>query len=139
MNIPNVQKLFLCVLICVMFIPYVASSLRLRESSIYEVEIIAFVSWYIASLLIPLILKELDTAFILWYITFVLVAVAIGSDMVYHTTQITPALWYDTLGRLRSPFYSFIKTWVLLVMPGCVLFLIAVFSRKVYYKSKETT
>ncbi len=137
MNVPSIQKLLLYVLICVMFIPYVASPLGLGESSIYEVEIVAFVSWYIASLVIPLILKELDTAFILWYITFVLVGVAMGSDMVYHITKITPALWYDSLGRLRSPFYSFVKTWVLLVMPGCVLFVIMVFGRKVYWKSEE--
>jgi len=139
MNISSILKLFLCVLICIMFIPYVASSLRLGERQIYEVEIVAFVSWYIASLVIPLSLKELDTVFVLWYITFVLVGVAIGSDMVYHITQITPALWHDTLGRLRPPFYSFVKTWVLLVLPGCMLFLIMVVGRRVYLKSENTT
>lgn len=135
MNIPNIQKLFLCVLICVMFIPYVASSLGLGESLIYRVEIVALVSWYIASLVIPLILKELDSVFILWYITFVLVGVAMGSDVVYRITQITPARWYD----MPTSFYSFVKTWILLVMPGCVLFLIMVFGRRVYWKSEETT
>jgi len=122
-----------------MFVPYVASSLRLSERSIYEVEIVAFVSWYTASLIFPVTLKELDTAFILWYITFILVGVAIGSDMVYHITTIKPADWYDTLGRLRPAFYSFVKTWFLLVLPGGVLFLIMVFGRRVYWKSKETT
>jgi len=139
MNILNIQKLSLYVLICVMFIPFVASSLGLGESLIYEVEIVALVSWYIASLVIPLILKELDTVLILWYIMFVVVGVAIGSDMVFHITQITPARWYDTLGNLRPPFYSFVETWVLLVAPGCVLFLIMVFGRRVYWKSEEAT
>jgi len=122
-----------------MFIPYAASSLRLDESLIYEVEIVAFVSWYIASLVTPLILKDWDTAFILWYVTFVLVAIAIGSDMIYHKEQITPADWYDTLGRLKPEFYSFLRTLVLLVMPGCVLFVIAVFGRRLYWKSEDTT
>jgi len=127
-----------------MFIPYAASSLKLDESLIYEVEIVAFVSWYIASLVTPLILKDWDTAFILWYVTFVLVAIAIGSDMIYHITlargrAITPADWYDTLGRLTPRFYSFLRTLVLLVMPGCVLFVIAVFGRRVYWKSEDTT
>lgn len=140
MNILNMlQKLFLVVLICIMFIPYAASSLRLGESLIYEAEIVAFVSWYIASLITPLILKDWDTAFILWYVTFVLVAIAIGSDMIYRITQITPALWYDALGRLKPEFYSFAKTLVLLVLPGCVLFIIAVLGRRVYWKSKDTT
>lgn len=145
MNILNMlQKLFLVVLICIMFIPYAASSLRLGESLIYEAEIVAFVSWYIASLITPLILKDWDTAFILWYVTFVLVAIAIGSDMIYritlaHGRAITPADWYDTLGRLTPRFYSFAKTLFLLVLPGCVLFIIAVLGRRVYWKSKDTT
>jgi len=144
MEILSVQKLLLYVLICVMFIPYVASSLGLGERLIYNAEIVAFVSWYIASLVFPLSLKELDTAFILWYITFVLVGVAIGSDMVYriHVTQgknVSPAYWYDGFGRLTPAFFSFIESWVFLVIPGCVLFLIMVFGRRVYWKSEEAT
>ncbi|UCE15568.1 MAG: hypothetical protein JSV12_06755 [Candidatus Bathyarchaeota archaeon] len=139
MNIPSIQKLLLFVLIGIMFIPYGASSLRLSEKIIYNVEIVAFVSWYITSLVAPLILKDWDTAFILWYITFVLVAIAIGSDIIYRITRITPALWYDTFGRLTPRFYSFLETLVLLVMPGCVLFLIAVFGRRVYWKSEDET
>ncbi|NIR87278.1 hypothetical protein GWO13_06795 [Candidatus Bathyarchaeota archaeon] len=106
---------------------------------IYEVEIVALVAWYIASLVIPLSLKELDTVFILWYITFVLVGVAIGSDMVYHVARIKPADWYDNVGNLMPAFYSFLETWVLLMLPGCLLFLIMVFGRRVYWKPEDTS
>jgi len=134
-----VQKLFLCGLICVMFVPFLASSLGLSERSIYEVEIVALASWYITSLATPLILKDLDTVVVLWYITFVLVGVAIGSDLVYHMTQITPNLWYPTPGRVGPRFYSFVKTWALLIMPGCALFLAMIFGRRLYWKSEKTT
>ncbi len=139
MNMSSVQKLFLYGLICVMFVPFVASSLGLSEKSIYEVEIVALASWYIVSLVTPLILKDLDTVVILWYVTFVLVGVAIGSDIVYHITQITPNYWYPTAGRLGPRFYSFIRTWVLLVMPGCVLFLAMMFGRRLHWKSERAT
>ena len=135
----SIQELSVCVLFCVMFIPYVASPLGLSESLIYEMEIVALVSWYTASLVIPLILKELDTVFILWYITFLVVGVAIGSDIVFRITGIMPAMWYDVFGNLKPSFYSFLQTWVLLVIPACVLFGMMVFSRKVYWKSENTT
>ncbi|UCH71010.1 MAG: hypothetical protein JSV29_03285, partial [Candidatus Bathyarchaeota archaeon] len=63
-----VQKLSLYVLVCITLVPYVASSLGLAENLIYNAEIVALASWYVASLLIPLTLKELDTAFVLWYV-----------------------------------------------------------------------
>lgn len=139
-----VQKLSLYVLVCIILVPYVASSLGLGESLIYNAEIIALASWYIASLIIPLTLKELDTAFVLWYVMFVLVGVAVGSDMVYriHVAQgmdFSPANWYSRLGGLTRVFYSFMESWLLLMMPGWVLFLVMVFGRRVYWKSEETT
>lgn len=137
MNILTIQKLFLLVLICVMFTPYVASFSGLRESSLYEAEIVALASWYIASLAIPLIMKDLDTIFVLWCPTFILVGVAVGSDMVYQITrnrQVWPAYWYNS-----SAFYLFMETWILLVMPGCVLFFVMLFSRRAYLKSKDIT
>lgn len=137
MNILSIQKLFLLVLICVMFIPYVASFSGLGESLLYKAEIVALVSWYIASLAIPLIMKKLDTIFILWCPTFILVGVAMGSDMVYQITrnrQVWPANWGNP-----SAFSLFIETWILLVMPGCVLFFVMLFGRRAYLKSKDTT
>jgi len=143
MSMLSIEKVSLYVLICLMLSPYVASSLGLGESLIYEVEIIALVSWYVASLIMPLILKELDTAFVLWYIMFVLVGVAIGSDLVYRIRPdkqlVWPDKWYDMLGNLRSYFYWFLETWVILMAPGCLLFIIMLFGRRVYLKTEEAT
>ena len=143
MRMLSIQKLSLCVLICLMLSPFVASALGSGESLIYEVEIIALISWYVASFTMPLILKELDTVFVLWYITFVLVGIAIGSDLVYRIRPdkqlVWPDKWYDMLGNLRSHFYWFLETWVILMAPGCVLFIIMLFGRRVYWKSEETT
>ena len=143
MRMLSIQKLSLCVLICLMLSPFVASALGSGESLIYEVEIIALISWYVASFTMPLILKELDTVFVLWYITFVLVGVAIGSDLVYRIRPdkqlVWPDKWYDMLGNLRSHFYWFLETWVILMAPGCVLFIIMLFGRRVYWKSEEAT
>ena len=138
MNFPRIQKLLLFVLICVMFAPYVASFLELGGSSIYRVEIVTLVSWYVASLAIPLIMEDLDTVFVLWYFTFILVGVATVSDIVYQITLISPADWYN-VGRLSPKFYSYLNTWVLLVLPGCVLFAVMVFGRKTYWKPKDVT
>ena len=139
MHIPNVQKLFLFVLVCIMFAPYVASFLGLNASSIYQAEIVALVSWYVASLAIPVIMEDFDTIFVLWYFTFILVGVATVSDMVYHArpSAYAPAYWYDRRGGLSSNFSSYIKTWVLLVLPGCVLFPVMAFARRTYRKSKD--
>jgi hypothetical protein len=143
MRMLSIQKLSLCVLICLMLSPFVASALGSGESLIYEVEIIALISWYVASFTMPLILKELDTVFVLWYITFVLVGIAIGSDLVYRIRPdkqlVWPDKWYDMLGNLRSHFYWFLETWVILMVPGCVLFIIMLFGRRVYLKSEEAT
>jgi len=121
-----------------MFAPYVASFLGLGTGSIYRVEIVALVSWYVASLAIPLIMKDVDTVFVLWYFTFILVGVATVSDIVYQITLISPADWYPS-GKLSPRFYEFVKTWVLLVLPGCVLFSLMVFGRKAYWKPKDVT
>jgi hypothetical protein len=137
MHIPNVQKLFLFVLVCIMFAPYVASFLGLSASSIYQAEIVALVSWYVASLAIPVIMEDFDTIFVLWYFTFILVGVATVSDMVYQMTRISPANWYQS-GRLSPRFYSYVKTWGLLILPGCVLFSVMAFARRAYRKSKDT-
>jgi hypothetical protein len=143
MRMLSIQKLSLYVLICLMLSPFVASALGSGESLIYEVEIIALISWYVASFTMPLILKELDTVFVLWYITFVLVGIAIGSDLVYRIRPdkqlVWPDKWYDMLGNLRSHFYWFLETWVILMAPGCVLFIIMLFGRRVYWKSEEAT
>lgn len=143
MRMLSIQKLSLYVLICLMLSPFVASALGSGESLIYEVEIIALISWYVASFTMPLILKELDTVFVLWYITFVLVGIAIGSDLVYRIRPdkqlVWPDKWYDMLGNLRSHFYWFLETWAILMAPGCVLFIIMLFGRRVYWKSEETT
>ena len=136
MNFPRIQKLLLFVLVCVMFAPYVASFLGLDGGSIYRVEIVALVSWYVASLAIPLIMEDFDTIFVLWYFTFILVGVATVSDMVYQMTRISPANWYQS-GRLSPRFYSYVKTWGLLVLPGCVLFSVMAFARRAYRKSKD--
>jgi hypothetical protein len=140
MNLPSIQKLFLFVLVCIMFAPYVTSFLGLSTSSIYQAEIIALVSWYVASLTIPLIMEDLDTVFVLWYFTFILVGVATVTDMVYHTNPraYAPAHWYSPSGNLSRTFESFIKEWVLFALPGCVLFSVMTFVRKVYFKSKDT-
>jgi len=121
-----------------MFTPYVTSLLGLGAGSIYRVEIVALVSWYVASLAIPLIMEDLDTVFVLWYFTFILVGVATVSDIVYQITLISPADWYPS-GRLSPNFYEFVKTWVLLVLPGCVLFSAMLFGRKTYWKLKSVT
>ena len=140
MNLPSVQKLFLFALVCIMFAPYVASSLGSSVNSILQAEIVALVSWYVASLTIPLIMEDLDTVFVLWYFTFILVGVAIITDMVYRTnpSAYAPAYWYSTTGSLSRTFESFIKNWVLLALPGCILFSVMAFARKVYFKSKDT-
>lgn len=93
------------------------------------------VSWYVASLAIPVVVEDFDTVFVLWYFTFILVGIAIVSDMVYRITDITPAYWYD----IPSTFYSFLRTWVIFVVPGCVLFLVMVFSRRIFWKSEAKT
>ncbi len=140
MNLLNVQKFFLFVLVCIMFAPYAVSFLGLGTASIYQAEIIALVSWYVASLAIPLIMEDFDTIFVLWYFAFILVGVAAVSDMVYRMrpSAWAPAYWYDMRGRLSSNFGSYVRTWVLLVLPGCVLFSIMAFARRVYRKSKDT-
>jgi hypothetical protein len=120
-----------------MFAPYVASLLRLSSASIYRAEIVALVTWYLASLAIPLIMKDFDSIFVLWYFTFILVGVAAASDMVYQITRISPARWYS-VGRMSPRFYSFIKTWILLILPGCVLFAVMALGRKTYWKPKDT-
>jgi len=117
-----------------MFAPYVASFLGLGGGSIYRVEIVALVSWYVASLAIPVIMEDFDTIFVLWYFTFILVGVATVSDMVYQITLISPADWYNQ----PRTFESFINNWVLLVLPGCVLFSVMAFARRAYRKSKDT-
>ena len=122
MNLPKIQRLFLLVLISITFIPYVAIYMRLGESSLLNIEIVALVFWYITSLTIPLVIKEMDTTLVLWCFTFVLVGIVIGSDMVYHMTNIDPAEWYDDLGRLvPQRYYSFMYHWALIITPGCIL------------------
>ena len=141
MNIPNIQKLFLFVLVCIMFAPYVTSFLGLSAGSIYQAEIVALVSWYVASLAIPVIMEDFDTVFVLWYFTFILVGVATVSDVVYHANPnaYAPAYWYYQSGKLSRTFESFIKDWVLLVLPGCVLFSVMAFGRRAYRKLKAVT
>lgn len=141
MHIPNIQKLFLFVLVCIMFAPYVTSFLGLSATSIYQAEIVALVSWYVASLAIPVIMEDFDTVFILWYFTFILVGVATVSDMVYREDPnvYAPAYWYYQSGELSRNFGSFIKHWVLLVLPACVLFFVMVFGRMAYRKLKDVT
>ena len=140
MNLPSIQKLFLFVLVCIMFAPYMSSFLGLSANSIFQAEIVALVSWYVASLTIPLIMEDLDTVFVLWYFTFILVGVATVTDMVYHANPnaYAPAYWYSPSGSLSPNFESFIKNWVLFALPGCVLFSVMTFARKIYFKSKDT-
>lgn len=137
MNMLTIQKFFLFVLICIMFAPYTASLLRLDSNSIYQAEVVALVTWYLASLAIPLIVKDFDSTFVLWYFTFILVGVATASDMVYQITRIAPAYWYR-VGGMSPRFYSYIKTWILLILPGCVLFAVMALGRKTHWKLKDT-
>lgn len=138
MSLPKIQRLFLLVLISITFIPYVASFMRLGESSLFNIEIVALVFWYITSLTIPLVIKEVDTTLVLWCFTFVLVGIVIGSDMVYHMTGIDPARWYDDFGRLNPHvYYSFMYPWALIITPGCILFIIILLFQGFSGKLKE--
>lgn len=140
MNLPKIQTLLLLVLISITFIPYVATFMRLGGSLLFNIEIVALVCWYITSLAIPLVIKEVDSTLVLWCFTFVLVGIVIGSDMVYRMTGIDPAEWYDYFGRINpNMYYSFMYNWFFLITPGCVLFigilLFQIFSGKLKEKS----
>lgn len=138
MNLPKIQRLLLLVLISVTFIPYVAIFMRLGESSLFNIEIVALVFWYVASLAIPLVIKEVDTTLVLWCFTFVLVGIVIGSDMVYRMTGIDPARWYDDFGRLNTHvYYSFMYHWALIITPGCILFITILLFQRFSEKLKE--
>lgn len=126
------------VLISVTFIPYVATFMRLSESSLFNIEIVALMFWYITSLAIPLVIKEVDTTLVLWCFTFVLVGIVIGSDMVYRMSNIDPARWYDDFGRLNQHvYYSFIYHWALMITPGCILFIAILLFKRFSGKLKE--
>ena len=138
MSLPKIQRLFLLVLISITFIPYVATFMRLGESSLFKIEIVALIFWYITSLTIPLVIKETDTILVLWCFTFVLVGIAIGSDMVYHITDINPSRWYDNFGRLNPhAYYSFMRHWALIITPGCILFIAILLFQRFSEKLKE--
>ena len=117
----NIRIFFLGVLISMMFMPYVAFFMILDEGLRYKIETIALLCLYVACLIIPLVIKELDTILLLWLYIFSLVGIPVGSDMAVHVTGITP-----------DRHFSFLQTWALIVMPAYILFLAMLFSRKGY-------
>jgi len=90
----------------------------LDEGLRYTIETIALLSLYLASLVIPLFLKELDTILIVWIYVFCLVGIPIGSDMTVHVMGITP-----------DRDFLFLQNWALIVMPAYILFLATLFNK----------
>ena len=86
----KIQRCFRGILILMMFMPYATSFMILDEGLRYKIEIIALLSLYVAGLIIPLVIKELDTTLLLWLYVFSLVGIPVGSDMTVHVTGITP-------------------------------------------------
>ena len=97
----------------IMFMPYATSFMILDEVLRYKIETIALPSLYTASLIIPLVIKELDITLLLWLYIFPLVGIPIGSDIVVHLTGITP-----------DKHFSLLQTWALIAMPAYTLFLV---------------
>jgi len=100
-----------------MFTPYVAFLMILDEGLRYTIEAIALLSLYAAALIIPLVVKELDTVLTIWIYVFCLVGIPVGSDMAVHVMGITP-----------DRYLSFLQTWALIVMPAYIIFLSTLFS-----------
>jgi len=133
MKLPTLKIFSLYILVSITFLPYIASFMTLDPSLLYRVEIIALIFWYITSLTIPLVIKELSTGLLFWIYLLVLVGIPICSDMVYRITDITPSMWWYAMkhlmpvawymqGVLTQHYYSFIFIFGLLVIPGCVFF-----------------
>jgi len=91
----------------------------LDEGLRYTIEAIALLSLYAAVLIIPLVVKELDTILTIWIYIFWLVGIPVGSDMAVHFMGITP-----------DKYSLFLQTWALIVMPAYILFLAMLFSQK---------
>jgi signal peptidase I len=132
----TVKRLVLYLPACLMFVPYLASLFRLSDSLIYQTEILAFVFWYLVCLIMPLIINDGNAAVVLWSFFFLLVGIIIGSDIVHQMTGIDPASW-SGLGGLTNLYYSFMKRWILLVVPGCTLFFFSLFGRESIEKIYE--
>jgi len=104
-----------------MFMPYATSFMILDEDLRYTIEAVALLSLYAASLIIPLVVKELDTILTIWIYVFCLVGIPVGSDMAVHVMGITP-----------DRYLSFLQTWAVIVMPAYIIFLSTLFSQKGY-------
>lgn len=116
-----VVRFFLGGLILTMFMPYVAFFKIADEGLRCTIATIALSSLYEAGLIIPLVMKKLDTILALWIYIFTLVGIPIGSDMTVHIIGITP-----------DRYLSFLQTWALIVMPAYIVFLAMLFIHKGY-------
>jgi len=76
---------------------------------------------YVAGLVIPLVIKELDTILTIWIYVFSMVGIPIGSDIAVRATGVTP-----------DRYFPFLQSWALIAMPAYILFLVMLFIQKCY-------
>ena len=114
--------------------PIVLLSFLIMPDTHLESEIIALASWYIGCLIAPVAFDDDDMGMMFWLYHFVLIMIPLANDIVWWTTRITPSNWWLVEGstvpitwllQRESPyFFRVFNQLALLLIPGCLIFLI---------------
>ncbi len=99
-----------------------------------DLELAALAAWYVGCLVAPLAFEDDDMGLMFWLYHFVLTMIPLGCDLVWWMTGITPSRWWYVEGstvpitfllqRETPMFVEAFEKFAILLLPGCVVFLV---------------
>lgn len=99
-----------------------------------DLELAALAAWYVGCLVAPLAFEDDDMGLMFWLYHFVLTMIPLGCDLVWWMTGITPSGWWYVEGstvpitfllqRETPMFVEAFEKFAILLLPGCVVFLV---------------
>ncbi|UCH57804.1 MAG: signal peptidase I [Candidatus Bathyarchaeota archaeon] len=105
-----------------------------------EYELIALAAWYLGCVIAPLAFDDDDMGLMFWLYHFVLTMLPLGCDIVWRLTGITPSEWWYVEGstvpitwllqRETPMFYEAFGRLVMLLLPGCAIFLLLIAAKR---------
>jgi signal peptidase len=114
--------------------PFVLLMFLVVPDTHFEYELLALGTWYIGCVLAPFAFDDDDMGMMFWLYHFVLVMIPLANDIVRWMTGYTPSLWWNVEGstvpitwllQAESPFfYAVFNRLAILLLPGCIIFLI---------------
>ena len=139
-KIPAVGRFPVWILLLVLCGPALIGLFWLMPTNHLLFESFSIALWYITCFILPLSFHDDDTGTMIWLYSVVLLMIPIACDIVWWTSGITPSMWWSTqssaiqanwmLLKVTPMFESAFINILQMLGPGCLIFIIILFSKR---------